>query len=446
MHSRALFLVCCLCASIVAFGFPTFRKDPDGCDGTPNPYPLFTEAPTFVNSTPNGKLYRTGNSSHPMFLLHVYGTPYEKGFAHGQLLSCQIQELMLGTNPNRSFWAYIDAQIDPYLEKYVPWLRSFIDKHGVRAALSLVRDLTKPYTPQHFEEEIKGVADGSGVDLDTVMLIHMFPELIRAACTMFGAWGEAVSSGSRSSGPFQIRALDFGTDVPFRFYPVTIVHHPHDAAERPFVILSWTGFVSSIGTGMSDVMAVSEKKWYTDAPMEILPSGYPWHFLLRDILQFDTSVQLAEKRIIEAKKTASIFVGLSSKSDGFTRLVEYGRVLNKEVANIFNDTTPFPGYAPQAEQHPLMPSLVYIDKHTQPSGDWCMANVLKEKYGSLNAAAAIELMSRFQTGDIHAAMYDLGNSKFYASVASQNQEGSIKSAYDMQWWEFDTKALFSEKP
>ena len=445
MYSLTLFALCCFCISVAAFGFPTLRKDPDGCDGTPNTYPLFTDAPILVNSTPNGKLYRTGNSLHPMFLLHVYGTPYEKGFAHGQLLSCQIQELMTGTNPNRSFWAYVDAQIDPYLEKYVPWLRSFIDKHGVRAALSLVRDLTKPYTPKHFEEEIKGLAAGSGVDFDTLMLVHMFPELIRAACTMFGAWGAAVSSESHASGPFQIRALDFGTDVPFRFYPVTIVHHPHDSNERPFVILSWTGFVSSIGTGMSDVMAVSEKKWYTDAPMEILPSGYPWHFLLRDILQFDTSIELAEKRIIDAKKTASIFVGLSSKSDGFTRLVEYGRAFSKEFATIFNDTTPFPGYAPQAEQHPLMASLVYIDKHTQPSGDWCMANVLKEKYGSLNAAAAIELMSRFQTGDIHAAMYDLGNSKFYASVASQNPEGAIKSAYDMRWWEFDTEMLFAEK-
>ena len=166
--------------------------------------------------------------------------------------------------------------------------------------------------------------------------------------------------------------------------------------------------------------------------MEILPSGYPWHFLLRDILQFDSSVEQAEQRIIAAKKTASIFVGLSSKTDGFTRLVEYGRHLSKEVANIFNDTTPFPGYAPPAQQHPLMASVVYIDKHTQPSGDWCMANVLKEKYGSIGAAAAIELMSRLQTGDIHAAMYDLGNSKFYASVASQNQQGAIKSAYDMQ--------------
>ncbi len=168
--------------------------------------------------------------------------------------------------------------------------------------------------------------------------------------------------------------------------------------------------------------------------------------MLRDILQFDTSFELAKKRILDAKKTASIFVGLSSKSEGFARLVEYGRVLTKEVANIFNDTSPFPGYAPPAEQHPLMPSLVYIDKHTQPSGDWCMAHVLKEKYGALNAASAIELMSRFQTGDIHAAMYDLGNSKFYASVASQNPQGPIHSAYDMRWWEFDTNSLFSEKP
>jgi hypothetical protein len=38
----------------------------------------------------------------------------------------------------------------------------------------------------------QGVADGAGVPYQDVVNIAMFPELIKAACTMFGAWGNAT--------------------------------------------------------------------------------------------------------------------------------------------------------------------------------------------------------------------------------------------------------------
>lgn len=41
--------------------------------------------PTFIRSVPNGKLYKSGgaNLDTPVLLAHVWGTPYEMGFAHG---------------------------------------------------------------------------------------------------------------------------------------------------------------------------------------------------------------------------------------------------------------------------------------------------------------------------------------------------------------------------
>lgn len=45
------------------------------------------------------------------------------------------------------------------------------------AALDLEYDVTKQYTGSYFEEEIKGLADGSGVDEKTIRRIHMIGEL-----------------------------------------------------------------------------------------------------------------------------------------------------------------------------------------------------------------------------------------------------------------------------
>jgi len=65
------------------------------CPGTPNTNPVVTEAPVLVNEVANGKLYMQGNTTVTpnLLLLSLWGTPYEMGYAHGQLLASQIKTL-----------------------------------------------------------------------------------------------------------------------------------------------------------------------------------------------------------------------------------------------------------------------------------------------------------------------------------------------------------------
>ena len=80
------------------------------------------------------------------------------------------------------------------------------------AALDLTAELTAPYTPKHFFEaraaprvkhasltslqEIQGLADAldGAVSYKTILELQMFPELIKASCTMIGAWGPAIEN------------------------------------------------------------------------------------------------------------------------------------------------------------------------------------------------------------------------------------------------------------
>jgi hypothetical protein len=52
---------------------------------------------------------------------------------------------------------------------------------------------------------MQGIADGSGLDYNQIRRINLFPELIRATCTMAGTWGSATASGHL----LQLRALDW---------------------------------------------------------------------------------------------------------------------------------------------------------------------------------------------------------------------------------------------
>jgi len=43
---------------------------------------------------------------------------------------------------------------------------------------------------------MKGVADASGANYNQLLLLNLFPELIRAACTIAGIWGDASKTGN----------------------------------------------------------------------------------------------------------------------------------------------------------------------------------------------------------------------------------------------------------
>eukprot|EP01027_Heterolobosea_sp_BB2_P008923 GEZU01013217.1.p1 GENE.GEZU01013217.1~~GEZU01013217.1.p1 ORF type:complete len:121 (-),score=29.75 GEZU01013217.1:84-446(-) len=84
------------------------------CPDQPNENPINTDAPTLVASTANGKLYTVvDNTNHTLYILHAFGTPYEWGLAHGQLLKEQVKYIVEG------FLDYIEATIGQYL-KFMP--------------------------------------------------------------------------------------------------------------------------------------------------------------------------------------------------------------------------------------------------------------------------------------------------------------------------------------
>jgi hypothetical protein len=321
--------------------------------------------------------------------------------------------------------------------QYIKWLpknvQKAIEDGGLQLALNVTFDATEKHIPSHFIETMQGMANSSGVDYLQIRNLAMLPELIKASCSIVGAWGDATAE--TDSELVQLRALDWDMNGPFQQFPVLLVYHPLEGDGHPFAVLSWAGLVGAI-TGYSSInTGISEKVWLSyDGIQNIF--GYPFHFLLQDILQYDIDHDQALSRIASANRTCSVFMGIGDAANNMLKLVEY----SFEQVHIFNPVN-FPTYP----NHDRFKDLVFVDKHVQPDSNPCMNNIMHEYYGQLggeNMARAVTAIE--QTGDTHIGVYDFANSYMYISNAAPvDSSGKAVPAYDRPFIRMDMAALFN---
>ena len=109
----------------------------------------------------------------------------------------------------------------------------------------------------------------------------MIPELVKAGCSMYGAWGNATAK-SENGNLIQLRALDWNMG-PFLKYAAVMVYHPNEGDGHAFSLMLFPGMLGAIDGYSSAGIGLSEKYWYTyDGSYSRI--GNPWNFVLRDIL------------------------------------------------------------------------------------------------------------------------------------------------------------------
>ena len=82
-----------------------------------------TTAQKLAKTVKNGKLYQVvlenpgfENASQTVQIIHMWGTPYEQGFAQGQLLGPEIKAFIDNT------WGYLEGQVEGVLKAVPKWL------------------------------------------------------------------------------------------------------------------------------------------------------------------------------------------------------------------------------------------------------------------------------------------------------------------------------------
>jgi hypothetical protein len=275
-------------------------------DAKPNLNYIDAGSPKLIGSTTHGKLFTVGDGDDAIQLLHVWGTPYEMGYAHGSLLKEKSQDMLEGV------WAYFELQVEQAINGTIDFLPSWFLRDVADVGLDVALDLeilaTQYYSGDYFLQEINGLADASGVDSKKIHRIHMIGELTKGACSMFGA----NSSATPDSSLLQLRALDWNVDGPFKNFPQITVYHPHPGSGYAFANIGWTGWIGSITGVSSQKLAISEigVSFPDNTFGDESRFGTPFTYLLRDILQFDDSLQKAMHRISSAHRTCDLILGV----------------------------------------------------------------------------------------------------------------------------------------
>ena len=248
------------------------------------------------------------------------------GYAYGQLYGPEI-----ATNLDNLI-VYGKEKIEGFLSKLglsqfiMDLVWGQIEQLGFYL-LDLNYQIALPYIPQRFIDEVKGIADGSNGTVSEQMLIraNMLPELTQAACTVFGAFGEATADGKL----YHLRALDWEPTAQVNQYPTVIIYDSTEENSKPFANIGYMGLIGTL-TAMSKIgISIGEKVMYVRSPTDypVTPDytyiGKPWMYVLRDTVQFANNVEEAEQIMSSTKRTMMIHLGLGSLPDKTFRGVDY---------------------------------------------------------------------------------------------------------------------------
>ena len=164
------------------------------CSGSPdagertNDFPIYDEPLRFVRSVKNAMLFEAGPPNATFPVVHLWGNPYEVGYAQGELMKPVLKEFVYKT------WHYMSSEIvDALSGPILPeWAKRALVQKTLDRTLDWTAEMTANFTPQAYYDECRGLADATGIDYNLIYRLNMFPELTKAQCSFFGAWENAV--------------------------------------------------------------------------------------------------------------------------------------------------------------------------------------------------------------------------------------------------------------
>jgi len=207
-------------------------------------------------------------------ILHLYGTPYEMGRQHGRLLRTEVQEL--------------------YKNYFVKFAGGDVQ---VEIAAKLAEFSMLPHIPKKYVEEMRGLADGSGLSFKKVLTAQAFLDIKKIVqCSTIALSAQASSE----SEPMLGRNLDFPSLGIAHRHSIIVVRHP--AQGQSTVSVGWPLLLGTFSGMNSSGVSLAMMEVYTP---ETSIAGMPYAFQYRRALEASKSTREVVSFIQKAKHTAS---------------------------------------------------------------------------------------------------------------------------------------------
>jgi len=368
-------------------------------------------------------------------VVHLSGTPYELGYAHGKLLRKDIREITAG----------LDKALDELRkEKGIP-------RGVVRLALDFVYKRTSPYIPDRYKREMEGLADAAGVSLRMIRWAHVVSEITERGCSSFAVFGPATVDGKLYHG----RNFDWAMELGLQDRSALFIYHPDGQ-----IAFASVGYIGSIGclSGINiDRVSISQIGAVTD---DKRLSGIPLMFLLRRILEECRNLEDATALIQGVRRTV-----------GYNYVIADGKVPNarafETTANycaVFTDDDPKEDQAPYAVRikgavfradeaidqtvrkyqrcangYPNMPYGSNSHEHRYKG----MAARITENYRKIDANIALEILRAvaMRNVNLHSVLCSSTDLEMWVAHARGTED-----AWKQPYVHYDLKELFNKTP
>ena len=166
--------------------------------------------------------------------------------------------------------------------------------------------------------------------------------------------------------------------------------------------------------------------------------GNPFTFVLRDVLQWDTTLDQSIHRMQTTKRTCNLILGVGDGKSEF-RSFQYSH----SVCNVIGDTNPLP----KEDWHPAIEDAVYYGM------DWLcppfherLHELLTNNHGLITAEMTVrQIIPSLNSGNLQIAVYDLSNDKVYFSYGMKDEKGHNVDAYFRPFIMLNLKDMFAHK-
>lgn len=338
----------------------------------------------------SGHRISVGDGEAKFPLVVVRGTPYEMGFHLGQAAKSEMQ-------------TFVEAALEGVCKEL-----------GVtRETLLEVWARSSAYADDRVEQEMLGLADGSGVPLATLQAVHAIPLLMPYSCSSIAAWGDATIDGHL----YQTRNLDWSLEVGAHNFPMIVLYIPNEGT--PHIVPSFAGMIGA-HTGMNvKGIALSEMgdAGRKHAPYQVHAPHFTVWFrtLLYDAHSLTEAIDTFEK-LSHTKRYHYVF------GDGITdkRAIKIRMHTNEEIGKqlaIWKDNDPSDEVAPK-----ILSCLVYNDE-----GRGAFPSLEKE-HGKLDGEKLIAIANKIpiKGGNVENVVYDATGLRMWVSYAKGETEAYLR--------------------
>ena len=325
-------------------------------------------------------------------VLHLKGDPYEMGYQQGALLKDHIREQV----------HYLFDVKAKEMTVELGGVKLLSPKKVIQGIVATQRK----HVPARFFEEMKGIADGAGMDVRDIIVANFIPELFH--CSGFALSGPATKDGTLYHG----RILDYGCDWKLQDHAVLTVAEPK--GKVPFVNVTYSGFVGSV-TGMNaERISIGEMGGRGMGHWE----GVPMALLVRMALEDAKSLDEAVAVFRDHPRTCEYYYVIA---DG-----ETGKAVGMEGSwNAF-------GTIAMGEAHPKLP-VPLKDAVVLSAGDRYkeLARRVKSGLGGFDAETARHLMDRpvAMKSNLHSVLFETTTTRFWVANASKDGKPAAEQPY-----------------